>query len=585
MTPAGIQKAGLLTRRRIIVFLLNAITYLGLLWWLASILGHSGWSVIDWMILVFFAIASPWSVLGLWNAMIGVWTLHGAKDRLAEVAPHAAAAGIAAPVTARTAVVMTIYNEDAARAITRLAIVRESVERTGHGGDFSYFVLSDTRNPDIAKAEEEEFAKWKADAGEGGARLFYRRRDSNEGYKAGNVREFCETRGHEFEFMIPLDADSLMSGDTIISLVRVGQAWPRIGILQSLVVGAPAKSGFARIFQFGMRHAMRPYTSGAAWWSGDCGPYWGHNALVRIAPFRDHCHLPVLPGKPPLGGLILSHDQVEAVMMRRAGYEVRILPQETGNWEDNPPTLTEFSRRDTRWCQGNLQYLKLLDMPGIEKTSRFQLIWAIMMFIGTPAWTAILILIAIKPLDGEDYTTFPAALALGLHVVFLLMYLSPKIAGYIDVVMTRGAIESYGGARRFVAGTIIEIVFSLLLSAASTFRTTVFILGLPFGIASVWSGQARDARRVAFSEAVHQFWQPLLFGLFIFATAAWHAPAVILPGLPLTLGYLVIIPFAMVTSSDWLGAWLQKHGLCAIPEEFDTPREIAEFEARRAASR
>ena len=581
MTPAGIQRRDVLTRRRILVFTLNAITYLVLMTWLASVLGHGGWSVFDILIFAGFAMAAPWSVLGLWNAIIGVWALHGSQDPVAAVAPHAAAGNVATPISTRTAIIMTIYNEDAARAITRLAIVKESVDATGEGALFSYFVLSDTSDATIAKAEEDEFARWKAGAGASAERIFSRRRTSNEGYKAGNVREFCETYGSGYEFMLPLDADSLMSGQAILRMVRTGQAWPRIGILQSLVVGAPAKSGFARMFQFGMRHAMRPYTSGAAWWNGDCGPYWGHNALVRIAPFREYCHLPVLPGKGPLSGLILSHDQVEAVLMRRAGFEVRVLPQEGGSWEDNPPTLTEFSRRDTRWCQGNLQYLKLLNLKNIEPMSRFQLIWAIMMFIGIPAWTLIIALIALKPLDGEDYAHFPAASALGLYMVFMLMYLSPKLAGYADVALTKGGLASYGGAWRFAAGMLIEVVFALLLSAATTFRTAIFVLGLPFGIVAAWSGQSRDAHRVALDEAITRLWPPTLFGLCIFGAALILAPSLIMPSLPLTLGYLIAVPFAMFTSSAGLGEWLQRYHLCAIPEEFETPWEISAFEARR----
>ena len=156
--------------------------------------------------------------------------------------------------------------------------------------------------PAVAAAEEAAIRRWKAAAGADADRLVYRRRAINTGFKAGNLRDFCARWGDDYEFMLPLDADSLMSAETILRLVRIGQAYPKLGILQSLVVGAPAQSAFARIFQFGMRHGMRPYTMGSAWWAGDCGPFWGHNGLVRIAPFRAHCDLPVLPGKPPLGG-------------------------------------------------------------------------------------------------------------------------------------------------------------------------------------------------------------------------------------------------------------------------------------------
>lgn len=582
MTPAGIQAQKLLTRRRILFCVLNGALYAGLLSWLASVLGHGGWSVIDMAIFACFAVLAPWTVLGFWNAVLGLWALHGAKDGMASVAPYAAAGDVETPVTAQTAIVMTICNEDAQRALSRFAIVRDSIERTGQGHAFSYFVLSDTRDPVVGAQEEAAFAQWKSSAGEGADRFFYRRRTTNEGFKAGNLREFCETRGHEFEFMITLDADSLMSGATIIRMVRIGQAWPRIGVLQSLVVGTPTSSGFARMFQFGMRNAMRPYTAGSAWWNGDCGPYWGHNALVRIAPFRDHCHLPELPGKLPLGGRILSHDQVEAVMMRRAGYEVRVLPDEGGSWEDNPPTLPEFSRRDLRWCQGNLQYLKLITMlKGIEPVSRFQLIWAVLMFIGLPAWTAAVALIALKPLDGEDLSGFPASSALALYITFLVLYSMPKIAGYVDVALTRGGVKSYGGAARFISGAIIELAFSFITLAVTTLRTTIFIAGLAFGKTIIWNGQSRDAHAVSAREAARHFWPQLVFGVIIFGAAFIMAPALILPSLPLTLGYLIGGPFAMLTASAGMGTFLQQWRLCAIPEEFAPPAEILAIHASR----
>ena len=245
-----------------------------------------------------------------------------------------------------------------------------------------------------------------------------------------------------------------------------------------------------------MRHGMRSYTMGQAWWVGDCGPFWGHNALVRIKPFHEQCDLPVLPGKPPLGGHVLSHDQVEATLMRRAGYEVRVLPEERGSWEENPPTMLEFAQRDVRWCQGNMQYLKLLNLPGLYPMSRFQLVWAILMFVGIPA------------LDPDDRAAAGRRLAgdgrrrlsgerwrSGLYVTFFTMYLMPKIAGLLDAMLTRGGVARYGGWLRFVTGAAIELVFSFLQGAVSTIRTTIFMIGLLFGKSVVWGGQSRDAQR------------------------------------------------------------------------------------------
>lgn len=575
LTPAGLQSRSLLFRRRLIVAALNATTYLALLWWLASILSASGWSVVDGLIFACFAIAAPWSVLGVWNALIGVWLLHGGGGGRDAVAPYAAAGDGAAPVTAKTAVLLTIRNEDPARAFARIAAVKHSLDATGEGGSFAWFVLSDTNDGDVAFAEEQAFAAWKARSGACADRLFYRRRTSNEGFKAGNLRDFCERFGGDYEFMLPLDADSLMDGETILRMVRIGQAYPKLGILQSLVVGAPSRSAFARIFQFGMRHGMRPYTMGNAWWAGDCGPFWGHNALVSIAPFLAHCRLPVLPGGPPLGGQIMSHDQVEAALMRRAGYEVRVLPEELGSFEENPPTLVEFTRRDLRWCQGNMQYFHLLGMKGLEPMGRFQLVWAIAMFIGVPAWTAIIALGAIKPLDGEPTALFPAASALGLYAVFMAMYLAPKLAGFLDIALTRNGLARYGGGLRFAAGAAAELAFSFLISAAVTLRTSLFMAGLPFGRAIVWDGQARDAHALSWREAARGLWPQTAFGFFLLASALALAPGVIVWSLPLTAGYFLAIPFAVATADPRLGAAMARFGLCAVPEEIETPPIIA----------
>lgn len=558
--------------RRIVFGLLFITTYAALIAAVATICAAGGWTIMDGLILTAFAIAAPWSVLGFWNAAIGLWLLHGVKSGLAAVAGFATVPP--APLTARTALAMTLRNEDARRAMARLAIVRDSLARAGQAQHFDFFVLSDTDDPAAAAQEEEEIARWRAGSP---APVTYRRRETNEGYKAGNLRDFCLRWGHDYTFMITLDADSLMTGETIVQLVRIGEARPRIGILQSLVAGMPAQSAFARIFQFGMRHGMRPYTMGSAWWSADCGPYWGHNALVRIAPFLSLCDLPRAPGKPPL----LSHDQVEAVLMRRGGYEVRVLPVETGSYEDNPPTLAEFTRRDLRWCQGNMQYWRLLGLPGLKPVSRLQLAIAILMFLSVPAFTALIALAALKPFDGEAPGVFPAALAIVTYGAFMVMNLAPKLAGYIDIAITPGAPARYGGGLRFALGCITELAFSFLLAAATTFRTTLFMIAMMFGRTIGWRHQERDAHALSFVTAMTMLWPQLVFGIVILAMMARGAPAMIPYALPLTLGYLVAVPFAMLTASPKVGRWLARGRICAIPEEIDMPAEIAAVETLR----
>ena len=583
-TPAGLQANATLNRRRIFVVGLNVVTWVALLAWAASILGSGGWTAVDCVMFWCFVLGTPWSVLGFWNAVIGLWLLHAVKDPIAEVAPFMAAGDTREPLSIKTAVLMTLRNEDPGRAILRLRTVKASLDATGEGAAFSYFLLSDTNDAHVAAAEEAAVAAWRADEKDT-SRIIYRRRKDNTGFKAGNVRDFCESFRSGFDLMLPLDADSLMTGAAIVKLVRIMQAYPKLGILQSLVVGMPSPSPFARIFQFGMRMGMRSYTMGQAWWVGDCGPYWGHNAVVRIKPFAEHCALPVLAGGPPFGGHVLSHDQVEAALMRRAGYEVRVIPVEGGSFEENPPDVLEFIRRDVRWCQGNMQYVKLLGLPSLKPVSRFQLLWAILMFVGIPAWTIMIALLPVAAVDAQGIADFPVGSAQALYVAFLLMYLAPKIAGLIDAALTRQEVQRFGGATRFFSSAALELVVSFLQGAVSTIRTSIFMISLLFGKSIVWSGQRRDAAGLTWQEAARALWPQSFFGVIVLSALYWISPATLLWSLPLTAGYVLAIPFAVVTASPALGRLMRANGVAGIPEDFAPPAEILAVQGKDKGQR
>ncbi|QDL93027.1 glucans biosynthesis glucosyltransferase MdoH [Paroceanicella profunda] len=577
LTPAGLQPRRVLARRRAIVIVLNLLSFAGLTAGVAAVFGTGGWSTADVVILATFLLGAPWTVMGFWNAVLGLWLLHGARDGLVRAAPHLAPGAAGAwpgDATGRIALMMFLRNEPPERAFARLLALHDSLRATGEIHRFDTFVLSDTSDPEIAAREEALHADH---AGALGGAV-YRRRAVNTGYKAGNIRDFLETRGQGYRYVLPLDSDSLMSGPAVLELARVMDAHPRLGILQSLVIGTPSASAFARIFQFGMRHGMRSFTMGAAWWQGDCGPYWGHNALIRTAPFLAHCALPVLPGRGPLSGHVLSHDQVEAVLMRRAGYEVRVLPVEGESWEDNPVTLPDFTRRDLRWCQGNMQYWRLLGLPGLERVSRFQLFAAMMMYFGAPAWM-LMTLAAASKIIWRDAGGIDFALGLSMFMIMFAVSLFPKIAGWIDTALTPGALRGYGGGLRFAAGALTETLFSMMLAPVVAFRVTLFLLGLPFGRAVIWGGQMRDPRRLSWGEALAGLWPQTLFGLGFAALVAAMAPSALPWTLPVLAGLVLAVPFAVVTASGAAGRACQRLGLCALPEERRAVPLLAALEA------
>src|SRR5258705_1347908 len=293
----------------------------------ALALAPGGFGIIDITLLALFAVTLPWMVAGFWTAVIGFLIVRLAADPIAAVMPAAARIRGDEPVTASTAILLCIRNELPERMIRNLEPMLVGLDIAGCGGRFNLYVLSDTSDAKIAGDEEACFAaftsRWRDRVA-----ITYRRRTVNTGYKAGNIREFCERWGGKHDFAVTLDANSFMTADAVLRLVRIMQADPKLGILQGLIVGLPSTSAFARIFQFGMRLGMRSYTIGSAWWQGDCGPHWGQNSVLRLAPFMAHCHIPTLPTDGFLGGVlgghVLSHDQIEAVLMRRAGYEARV---------------------------------------------------------------------------------------------------------------------------------------------------------------------------------------------------------------------------------------------------------------------
>jgi membrane glycosyltransferase len=324
---------------------------------------------------------------------------------------------------------------------------------------------------------------------------------------------------------------------------------------------------------------MRSYTIGSAWWQGDCGPYWGHNAIVRIAPFVTHCQLPVLAEGALVKGPVLSHDQIEAVLMRRAGYGVRVLAGEGSSFEQNPPTLLEFIRRDLRWCQGNMQYWHFLRMPGLPFLSRYQLAFAILMFLGSPAWMGLLLIgsaaVALSPTPA-DFMRWDAGMA--VLVLVLTMWFAPNIATVIDVLTRAKLRHLFGGGVRFSASFMITIIFVVLLAPIMWASHTLFLMRLLSGRTVDWGAQARHDHEVPWSLACRQFWPQTLIGLAPMLLLAVAAPSAIPYALLIAAGPLLSIPLAVVTTAPALGRALIAVGLDRLPEETLPPPELRALE-------
>ena len=564
-----------LLRRRLLFGTLFGVTMAALLWLGAVACSPLHSPIRQAALLVPFAAVLPALVVGFWNAIIGLAIMRLARDPTVAINPAAGRVRGDEPITVSTAILLCIRNEAPGPLMVTLHAMMSGLFDAGVADRFHVYVLSDTTDPLIA-SDEEAGCGALATTFAGRMALTYRRREDNVGFKAGNIRDFCDRWGERHDFAITLDADSVMPASAILRMVRIMQAAPRLGILQGLVIGSPTWSAFARLFQFGMRLAMRSYTLGGAWWQGDCGPYWGHNAVLRLEPFRTHCELPILKGAGPLAGCVLSHDQLEAVLMRRGGYEVRVLPEETLGFEQNPPTLMEFMRRDLRWCQGNLQYTRLLALRGLQPISRAQLTLAISMFVGSPGWMALFIAITAFVMRARDPGQVLRADAAGpLLALVLLMLQAPKIATMIDVLARRDLRRAFGGTPRFLASAAIEFGFSLLLLPILWVEHTRFMAGLLFGRSLGWPPQTRAVHALPWRLAVRRLWPQTVLGIGVLSALAVLAPAAIPYASIMAAGLALAIPLAVITALPAVGRGLVQFGIGRLPEETGFSEELS----------
>ncbi|WP_439579636.1 glucans biosynthesis glucosyltransferase MdoH [Elioraea sp.] len=533
---------------------------LALLW---RALGAGGWTVAEALIWLLAAAVSPWlATLGA-SAMVGFAVLMAGRDPLHVVWPEARL-DERAPFALRTAILVCIRNEDTAAVLARIRPLLAALEARGLGEHFALFVLSDTQDEAAAAEEIRAVTAFRATLAHP-ERLSYRRRDTNEGFKAGNVMEFVRNRSAGFEAMITLDADSVMTAECMLRLARLMAQNPRAALVQTLIVARPTAAPFPRLFQFGMRHGMRCYAAGIAWWQGPDGPYWGHNAILRIAPFRDHAELPTLPD----GARILSHDQVEATLLRGAGWEVRLDPLEQGSYEANPPSLLEFMRRDVRWMAGNLQYLALLRMPLLSWMGRIQLMLAILLFLLSPVLVAITLASLVNALDPDPRAAVASGPGVAATLLFVGLYCAPKLLGALEVTLKRAARPRWGGGARLAAGVAVEFVFYLLLFPISALNQTVEMAAMALGRRVGWAPQAREDRRVRVADAARALWWHTLAGAGLLAGFAAASGAALLWALPLLAGAVLAVPFCVVTADPAVGRRLVRSGLAAIPEERD----------------
>jgi membrane glycosyltransferase len=574
--------SGVATRRRfLLVGLIAGQTWLACEFMVRGVLPYHGQQPLELAILCLFAILFAWISAGFWTAIAGFATLVRGRDRfsITRTIPRDARAGDI-PADARTAIVMPICNEDVARVFAGLRATYESLAATGAGDRFDFFVLSDSTDPDT---RTDELAAWieLCRAVDGFGRIFYRCRKHRIKRKSGNVADFCRRWGRNYRYMVVLDADSVMSGECLARLVLMAEANPGAGIIQTVPRPSGRDTLYARVQQFASCAYGPVFTAGLHFWQIGESHYWGHNAIIRVAPFIEHCALGRLPGRGALSGEILSHDFVEAALMRRAGWSVWIAYDLPGSYEEMPPNLVDELSRDHRWCQGNLMNTRLLPMKGIHPAHRAVFVTGVMAYLSAPLWFLLLVLatalVAVHALTLPEYFVRPFQLfprwpewrperALALLSITAAVLFLPKILASLLV-----PAEEYGGRVRLALSVIMECVVSALLAPVRMLFHTQFVVASLLGRAVRWRSPQRSDARTDWGEGLRRHGVHTVLGVAWGALIWWLDPGYLPWFLPVVGALALSVPLSVYSSRAALGKALRRLGLFVVPEEARTP--------------
>ncbi|HEX7763999.1 MAG TPA: glucans biosynthesis glucosyltransferase MdoH, partial [Cellvibrio sp.] len=565
--------------RRYIYVILSLLTAVSGVYIMFDILSANQLNTLEAIILVLFGISFSWLSLAFWSGVFG-FVLQMLRIDPLSLKSTKGLVPDNTPITTRTAVVMPVYNEDTHRVIAGFEATLRSLESTGEIANFDFFLLSDTTNLSIAQAERDAWQLLQERLGDLGKQAFYRRREKNIGRKVGNLAEFCQRWGANYEHMIVLDADSVMAGDCLLKMVRAMQANPRCGLIQTIPIPVRQTTFFGRFVQYAAVLYSPMLATGLAFWQSDAANYWGHNAIIRMRAFIDHCGLPTLAGKAPFGGDILSHDFVEAAMLRRAQWDVFLLADLEGSYEEVPCNIIDYAKRDRRWVQGNIQHLGILDTKDLHPISRLHFLLGAVAYITSLIWMLMLVLstadAVVRAINANVYFTeayqlypnWPIAkteLIIALIVLTTVLLMGPKLLGVIVTLTHRR--KQFGGTWAILKSTFLETLFAVLIAPIMMVYHAYFVISVLLGFKVNWDSQEREGRLLPWGECIART-SKMTFAALLWGYVTYtYAPIFFWWLLPVLTGLVLSAPLVRYSSSlDW-GRGARERKIFLTPNE------------------
>ncbi len=549
------------------------ICTIGLSWYGAtemySVLNTNAIAGLQWLFLVLFCINFTWISFAFSQATLGLlYQLWPFSSRRKEK-----------DVDGVTAILLPVYNEDPSRIRANIQAMHEDIVKQA-SGKFAFFILSDTNKADAWIAEEQAFHSLLNDDS-AACPIFYRRRYDNAERKAGNIAEWVTHFGNDYECMIVLDADSLMGAECLISLTRRMSADASLGLIQTLPTIIRADTLYSRIQQFA-NHCFGPiYASGLAAWHGGSSNFWGHNAIIRTKAFADACGLPVLAGKAPFGGHVMSHDFMEAALLRRAGWGVRFDTDLTASYEEAPPSLVDVIVRDRRWCQGNLQHKAFVFAKGFHFATRLHLLSGIMSYLSAVFWLMLIVVgfalaiqaYFVRPEYFSNPSLFPTwpvfdfEKARSLFILSMGLVLAPKVYGWLAAMLNIRRCLQFGGPILLTLSILVETLLSALYAPILMLSQFQVVYGVFKGKDSGWKPQSRDDGATSWGVAARAHFSHTVFGIVLAGGALFLSPQLFYWSLPISFGLVLSIPLSWLSGGRKRGNVIRYFGLLRAPEE------------------
>lgn len=478
-----------------------------------------------------------------------------------------------------TAILLPIYNEEPYRIKAAIEAMRNDLLDKAPA-KYAFFILSDTNRADAWIREEEAFFELINDD-KTDCPVYYRRRQNNNERKAGNIAEWVQRWGGAYEAMIVLDADSIMSADCFITLSRRLAGAPSVGLIQTLPTIVRGETLYGRLQQFA-NHCFGPiYAEGLSAWHGLSSNFWGHNAIIRTKAFAESSSLPILAGKAPFGGNVLSHDFIEAALLRRAGWGVRFDTDIDSSFEEAPPSLIDVLIRDRRWCQGNLQHTPFMFAKGFVLPTRLHIFSGLMSYLSAVFWLSLIIVglaIAIqasvvRPEYFSDLSLFPiwpvfdAERALNLFYVSMSLIAAPKVFGWFAAMINIPRCFRFGGPILLTLSTLLEIFMSALYAPILMVSQFGVVMAILRGKDSGWMPQSRDDGALKWAVVARTHFGHTLFGIIVATIALMLSKELFFWLLPVTAGLMLSIPLSWLSGGIRRMRIVPMLGLLRAPHE------------------